>query len=82
MDLFPGKGNEDKRGLAVTYDVYNKSWLYVNGRPIISSRHMEVSLYSDTLFSHTNLITEIELTGILFFIVYIGNNVITLSFIG
>ncbi|XP_069976359.1 menin-like [Penaeus vannamei] len=40
-----GKGNEDKRGIPVTEEVYSKSWLYVNGRPVISNRHMEVSMF-------------------------------------
>lgn len=37
-----GKGNEDKRGIPVTHDVYSKSWLYVNGQPVVCNRHMEV----------------------------------------
>lgn len=46
MGIFIGKGNEDKRGIPVTDDVYSKSWLYVNGRPIICTRHMEVNKLS------------------------------------
>ncbi|XP_018006514.1 menin [Hyalella azteca] len=38
-----GKGNEDKRGIPVTFNVYDKSWLYVNGRPVICDRYMEVA---------------------------------------
>lgn len=45
INCFSGKGNEDKRGIPVTEEVYSKSWLYVNGRPVISNRHMEVSMF-------------------------------------
>ncbi|XP_068227231.1 menin [Palaemon carinicauda] len=45
-----GKGNEDKRGIPVTEEVYSKSWLYVNGQPVICDRHMEVA----TIVSNMN----------------------------
>lgn len=38
-----GKGNEDKRGQEVTSGVESRSWLYVNGYPVICNRHMEVA---------------------------------------
>lgn len=42
--IVAGKGNEDKRGIPVTHDVYSKSWLYVNGQPVVCNRHMEVKM--------------------------------------
>ncbi|XP_066942617.1 menin isoform X5 [Macrobrachium rosenbergii] len=45
-----GKGNEDKRGIPVTDEVYSKSWLYVNGQPVICDRYMEVA----TIVSNMN----------------------------
>lgn len=38
-----GKGNEDKRGQPVGPGIGSKSWLYVNGRPVICTRPMEVA---------------------------------------
>ncbi|XP_061164450.1 menin-like [Saccostrea echinata] len=38
-----GKGNEDKRGQPITAGTSEKSWLYLNGHPVICTRQMEVS---------------------------------------
>uniref|UniRef100_A0A1B6DHZ8 Menin n=1 Tax=Clastoptera arizonana TaxID=38151 RepID=A0A1B6DHZ8_9HEMI len=38
-----GKGNEDKRGQEISTGVGTRSWLYVNGYPVICTRHMEVA---------------------------------------
>ncbi|XP_001952417.2 menin [Acyrthosiphon pisum] len=39
-----GKGNEDKRGQKIKDSgPGHRSWLYVNGHPVICNRHMEVS---------------------------------------
>lgn len=39
-----GKGNEDKRGQKIKDSgPRHGSWLYVNGHPVICTRHMEVS---------------------------------------
>ncbi|KAK3093456.1 hypothetical protein FSP39_015925 [Pinctada imbricata] len=38
-----GKGNEDKRGQPITEGVADKSWLYLNGQPVICTRQMEVA---------------------------------------
>ncbi|PSN44102.1 Menin [Blattella germanica] len=38
-----GKGNEDKRGQPVGPGVGSRSWLYVNGCPVICTRPMEVA---------------------------------------
>ncbi|XP_017784683.1 PREDICTED: menin [Nicrophorus vespilloides] len=38
-----GKGNEDKRGQEVGKGVDVRSWLYVNNRPVICTRAMEVA---------------------------------------
>lgn len=38
-----GKGNEDKRGQAVGPGISSRSWLYVNNRPVICTRAMEVA---------------------------------------
>ncbi|KAG1681423.1 Menin [Nymphon striatum] len=37
-----GKGNEDKRGQSISVGVKDKSWLYLDGNPVICTRHMEV----------------------------------------
>ncbi|CAL4071496.1 unnamed protein product, partial [Meganyctiphanes norvegica] len=55
-----GKGNEDKRGIPVTYDVYNKSWLYVNGQPVICNRHMEVATIVSNMNPGINATTDSE----------------------
>lgn len=38
-----GKGNEDKRGQPVGPGMSSRSWLYVNGCPVICTRPMEVA---------------------------------------
>ncbi|KAJ8673357.1 hypothetical protein QAD02_004619 [Eretmocerus hayati] len=38
-----GKGNEDKRGQPVDSGVASRSWLYVNGYPVVCNRAMEVA---------------------------------------
>ncbi|XP_046372748.2 menin-like [Haliotis rufescens] len=38
-----GKGNEDKRGQPINVGVTEKSWLYLNGQPVVCSRHMETA---------------------------------------
>ncbi|XP_060531586.1 menin [Cylas formicarius] len=38
-----GKGNEDKRGQTIDKGTSIRSWLYVNNRPVICTRHMEVA---------------------------------------
>ncbi|KAK9870331.1 hypothetical protein WA026_006416 [Henosepilachna vigintioctopunctata] len=38
-----GKGNEDKRGQEIGRGVTARSWLYVNNKPVICTRHMEVA---------------------------------------
>ena len=38
-----GKGNEDKRGQPVTMGVAQRSWLYLNGHPVVCTRPMEVA---------------------------------------
>lgn len=38
-----GKGNEDKRGQPISEGVADKSWLYLNGKPVICNRPMEVA---------------------------------------
>lgn len=41
--MLTGKGNEDKRGQPITSGTAEKSWLYLNGYPVICTREMEVS---------------------------------------
>lgn len=42
--LISGKGNEDKRGQKIKDSgPGHRSWLYVNGHPVVCNRHMEVS---------------------------------------
>ncbi|XP_076045105.1 menin 1 isoform X2 [Oratosquilla oratoria] len=55
-----GKGNEDKRGIPVTEDVYHKSWLYVNGRPVVCNRHMEVAAIVSSVNPGINATTDSE----------------------
>uniref|UniRef100_A0A6P7F8Q7 Menin n=1 Tax=Diabrotica virgifera virgifera TaxID=50390 RepID=A0A6P7F8Q7_DIAVI len=38
-----GKGNEDKRGQEIGKGVSARSWLYVNNKPVVCTRHMEVA---------------------------------------
>jgi len=38
-----GKAFEDKRGQSITSSIVNKSWLYLNGRSVVCSRHMELA---------------------------------------
>ncbi|CAE1155251.1 MEN1 [Acanthosepion pharaonis] len=38
-----GKGNEDKRGQPISEGVAEKNWLYLNGKPVICNRPMEVA---------------------------------------
>ncbi|XP_041352389.1 menin-like isoform X2 [Gigantopelta aegis] len=38
-----GKGNEDKRGQPINMGVAEKSWLYLNGQPVVCSRQIEVA---------------------------------------
>ncbi|CAG5125065.1 unnamed protein product [Candidula unifasciata] len=44
-----GKGNEDKRGQSIALSVAEKSWLYLNGHPIVCDRLMEVSAIVSSL---------------------------------
>ncbi|KAK3878017.1 hypothetical protein Pcinc_017315 [Petrolisthes cinctipes] len=55
-----GKGNEDKRGIPVTHDVYSKSWLYVNGHPVVCDRHMEVATIVSNMNPGINATTDSE----------------------
>lgn len=38
-----GKGNEDKRGMEIGKGVSARSWLYVNNKPVVCTRAMEVA---------------------------------------
>jgi len=38
-----GKGNEDKRGQSVETEKAKDSWLYVGGKPVLCTRHVEVA---------------------------------------
>ncbi|KAL1122304.1 hypothetical protein AAG570_003709 [Ranatra chinensis] len=38
-----GKGSEDKRGQSIDVGVSSRSWLYVNGFPVLCDRQMEVA---------------------------------------
>ncbi|XP_013401358.1 menin [Lingula anatina] len=38
-----GKGNEDKRGQSISMGVAEKSWLYLNGHPVVCDRKLEVA---------------------------------------
>ncbi|CAG0882224.1 unnamed protein product [Cyprideis torosa] len=39
-----GRGNDSKRGEPITRELYSKSWLYVDGKPVVcDSRWMEVA---------------------------------------
>jgi hypothetical protein len=43
--LILGKGNEDKRGQPITASVVEKSWLYLNGQPVICANSAIFQLY-------------------------------------
>lgn len=43
MLCFVGKGNEDKRGQSIVLGVAEKSWLYLNGHPVVCTRQMEIA---------------------------------------
>lgn len=38
-----GKGNEDKRGQEIGKGISSRSWLYVNNKPVVCTRSMEVA---------------------------------------
>lgn len=41
--LLAGKGNEDKRGQSVGLGIEQRSWLYLNGHPVVCNCAMEVA---------------------------------------
>ena len=43
LTFFSGKGNEDKRGQSIALSVAEKSWLYLNGQPVICDRATEIA---------------------------------------
>jgi len=48
--LISGKGNEDKRGQKIKDSgPGHRSWLYVNGHPVVCNRHMEVSALDSSI---------------------------------
>ncbi|XP_071161785.1 menin-like [Mytilus edulis] len=53
-----GKGNEDKRGQPITASVVEKSWLYLNGQPVICNRHMEVAAIVSGINPSINLTVD------------------------
>lgn len=53
-----GKGNEDKRGQPITTSVVEKSWLYLNGQPVICNRHMEVAAIVSAINPSINLTVD------------------------
>ncbi|XP_075225857.1 menin 1 [Lycorma delicatula] len=53
-----GKGNEDKRGQEINPGVNSRSWLYVNGYPVICSRHMEVAALVSAINPSLNMTND------------------------
>ncbi|KAH9515108.1 Menin [Bulinus truncatus] len=53
-----GKGNEDKRGQSIALSVAEKSWLYLNGHPVICNRLMEVAAIVSAINPSINLTTD------------------------
>ncbi|XP_014663754.1 PREDICTED: menin-like [Priapulus caudatus] len=53
-----GKGYEDKRGQPITSELAYKSWLYVNGHPVVCTRQMEVAALVSAVNPHINATTD------------------------
>ncbi|XP_067010072.1 menin [Anabrus simplex] len=53
-----GKGNEDKRGQPIGPSMGSKSWLYVNGCPVICTRPMEVAALVSAINPSLNATSE------------------------
>ncbi|CAL1526883.1 unnamed protein product [Lymnaea stagnalis] len=53
-----GKGNEDKRGQSIALSVAEKSWLYLNGHPVICDRNMEVAALVSAANPSINMMTD------------------------
>lgn len=54
--FFPGKGNEDKRGQMVLED--GSEWLYLKGRAVKCTRHMEVVALVSSINPSLNLTND------------------------
>ncbi|XP_077998443.1 menin-like [Glandiceps talaboti] len=53
-----GKGNEDKRGQPINLGVAEKSWLYLNGHPVVCTREMEVAAMVSGINPSINTTTD------------------------
>ncbi|KAK0058442.1 menin [Biomphalaria pfeifferi] len=53
-----GKGNEDKRGQSIALSVAEKSWLYLNGHPVICNRMIEVAAIVSAANPSINFTTD------------------------
>ncbi|XP_039283982.1 menin [Nilaparvata lugens] len=53
-----GKGNEDKRGQEVNSGVHSRSWLYMNGCPVVCTRHMEVAALVSAVNPSLNMTSD------------------------
>ncbi|XP_070577184.1 menin-like [Ptychodera flava] len=53
-----GKGNEDKRGQPINLGVAEKSWLYLNGQPVVCTREMEVAAMVSGINPSINTTTD------------------------
>lgn len=56
--LFLGKGSEDKRGQSVDNGVNSRSWLYVNGSPVLCTRQMEVAALVSSINPSLTITTD------------------------
>ncbi|XP_050299452.1 menin isoform X2 [Anthonomus grandis grandis] len=69
-----GKGNEDKRGQEIGKGVSARSWLYVNNKPVVCTREMEVaalvSAINPSLNANVDAIEVAELQQELLWLLY------------
>ncbi|XP_044126680.1 menin [Bufo gargarizans] len=73
-----GKGNEDRRGQTVSPGVAEKSWLYLNGRYLRCTRHMEVAFMicaiNPSIDTHTDSLELLQLQQSLLWLLYDGGH--------
>ena len=58
-----GKGNDKKRGQPIEKDAPDYNWLYLNGHPVICTRHMEAAAIATSMNPGINSKTDSEHHG-------------------
>ncbi|KAG9475367.1 menin isoform X2 [Eleutherodactylus coqui] len=73
-----GKGNEDRRGQSVSSGVTEKSWLYLNGKYLRCTRHMEVAFMvcaiNPSIDAHTDSMELLQLQQSLLWLLFDGGH--------